>query len=347
MRRGQGGNRPVTAMRARDVSLTIAFCASLAVHTLLCAWMIEDYIRVGRHIRLPGYAPDDVLSYNDEFLLGDDLGGGKAVNAASGILPMVARRGEQDQAWLSRDPSGPGRPGDDPSMSVLPQGGGTPGAGTVAGTEALVRLVPRLEPAPDVPFGLPQAPMPPPPRRTTAPPEPFVDPALPASPPIAPEDAPDRAPEVAPAPPPVRAPEPVLARVAAGSAALAGAPARPADPAPSADSDSDPFSTTGTVRFRPGKVEARLGRRYRITRPRLDQVNQFVASTALARAEVQLRMRLDEAGNVVHVEILRSSGADALDQPCKVAAYQWWFDPMKDENGRIIDDVLTLTLRFF
>ena len=34
------------------------------------------------------------------------------------------------------------------------------------------------------------------------------------------------------------------------------------------------------------------------------------------------------------------------DQPCLVAMYEWWFEPLKDKNGRAIPEVTLFTISF-
>src|SRR6185436_17746249 len=51
-------------------------------------------------------------------LLGDANGKGDATDSQAGETPMESMLGGNAQAFLSRDPEGPGRPGDEPSMST-------------------------------------------------------------------------------------------------------------------------------------------------------------------------------------------------------------------------------------
>src|SRR5207253_10917134 len=54
--------------------------------------------------------------------LGEMTGVGHSIDPVDGDRPQEARRGEQAQLFLSRDPAGPGEVGNLPSMSLLPQG---------------------------------------------------------------------------------------------------------------------------------------------------------------------------------------------------------------------------------
>jgi outer membrane biosynthesis protein TonB len=47
---------------------------------------------------------------------------------------------------------------------------------------------------------------------------------------------------------------------------------------------------------------------------------------------------------VQNVEILQSSGSNNIDQPCKVAVYNWWFEPQKDKDGRPLPDLWVVTI---
>lgn len=126
-----------------------------------------------------------------------------------------------------------------------------------------------------------------------------------------------------------------------------GARARPpGDPYPQADSEVDPFSTVEAVEFRRGSTIARTGRKYRVTRPRLN-LSARVDFLALSRVEVVLRLHLDASGNVRKVDVVKSSGSNEIDQPTKIAAYDWWFEPFKDAEGNPRPGTLTIPIRFF
>jgi hypothetical protein len=71
----------------------------------------------------------DVEKFPDR--IGRNDGEGIGTHEAKGDKPLLARKANNDQPWLSRDPAGPGQPVD-PSRSLLPPGdggsGGQPGA---------------------------------------------------------------------------------------------------------------------------------------------------------------------------------------------------------------------------
>jgi hypothetical protein len=150
-----------------------------------------------------------------------------------------------------------------------------------------------------------------------------------------------------PAPPPA-APEPALAQEPDVSSKPTPTP-RPfavsdADPAPKADTESDAFSTLGTVVFQAGRTDARFGRRVKIKRrPEIDPLNRI--DIIAAGPVVQLRVDIDETGAVTQVIVYRSSGfADTIDLPCVKAVYTWWIEPAKDRNGKLKRDSILLNI---
>jgi TonB family protein len=300
-------------MTRRDISLTIALCASLVLHALLVGSAAEVYTHSsGGRIWLPGFPRTEQLStlvvelpppIDPMRRLGGDDRGGEAVDASQGEMPMVAPQASQAQALLSLDPAGPGRIGDDPSDSMLPLG--------KAGSSASIAsppVPPQLPPEQTMPFGL------------SGSGGDFVRREIPRPPPSPP------------------------AQASAESSGQAGA-ATAADPAPLGESESDPTTTVGGAVFRHGHMEVRLGRKHKITRPRLSIAAR---SDLMTRASpvVVLKIRLDPAGNVTHADIYRSSGSIDIDQPVKVAAYNWWFEPLKDPTGRPVNDVILFAIRF-
>lgn len=111
------------------------------------------------------------------------------------------------------------------------------------------------------------------------------------------------------------------------------------------DSEIDPVTTVGGVDFRPGATRVRLGRKTRLTRPHLSLGAQ--ADLMITRVSpVVLRIRIDSTGKVISAEVARSSGNPAVDQPCKLAAYNWWFEPLVDKTGRPTNDVIMFSIRF-
>jgi TonB family protein len=120
-------------------------------------------------------------------------------------------------------------------------------------------------------------------------------------------------------------------------------PSAAADPAPMSESESDPFMKTGSVEFRAGKVDAQFGRKVKTTRPKLTLAGRYDL-VAKGGASLQLKVRIDPNGNVTHVDILRSSGSNEIDQPCRVAVYEWWFEPTRSSNGQAVADVIVFSI---
>jgi hypothetical protein len=135
---------------------------------------------------------------------------------------------------------------------------------------------------------------------------------------------------------------------AADRASGAVAPAMPGSGsmAPQGESDSDPFAVTGSIEFKPGKTNAQLGRPHKLTRPRID-LGGIVQSLPLGRIQVDLLIHIDVNGNVTAVKVLHPSGSDNIDQACRVEAYNWWFQPRKDRNGKPLPtETLVLSIGF-
>ena len=86
----------------------------------------------------PQPKPPKIEKYPDE--MGDKTGTGVGANQAAGEQPLQAREADEDQGFLSRDPAGPGKVGNQPSQWLLSPGengrGGHPGAPAAASTAA-------------------------------------------------------------------------------------------------------------------------------------------------------------------------------------------------------------------
>jgi TonB family protein len=120
---------------------------------------------------------------------------------------------------------------------------------------------------------------------------------------------------------------------AAGAASVAGASIPPADPAPQADTQSDPFSSVASVEFRRGKLAAQLGRRHRLTYPRFG-IASIVEGALLNESRIALVITIDPSGHVKAARIAKSSGSANIDQAWRLTAYEWWFEPRKDPTGK-------------
>ena len=245
-----------------------------------------------------------------EYEIGEAGAKGYASHKTPGDRSAVAREAPVDQAALSLDPVGTTLRPESPS----PDAGDT--ANDVA-AEAISLPAPpaaaqRQSLLADSVALLPQLPTASDP---AAPPPPVVEP-LPAVP-------------VPPAPAP-----PVAASRGGG-----------ADPAPLSDSESDPFSVLGSARFVNGELRVRAGRKVRSRRPKIGIAGRFDA--IYSRPEVTLRVATDKTGKVTAVEVVRSSGSNEIDQPCRVSMYDWWFEPKKDAAGNAVPDVFNFTIGFY
>jgi TonB family protein len=320
-------------MRQRDITWNLALCLSLALHAAVIRWRAEAYVSANSLIRLAGFdrilvaqAPGP-MSPQDVGLLGDDTGNGYATDPDPGDQPLKARQGEQDQSYLSRDPQSFGQMGTQVSRSLAPPGqNGANGSSSAQDTTE--------SQSSDHPFGVQQKSEPAP--SFKAPPDPQKGPA--------PKPNPDTPPSKA-----------TVAQSTASTVSMTayraptGRPG-PADSAasqaPQGQSDSDPFAVVGSAEFRPGSTKVQLGRKHRITRPRLswDTVYDF---QGMLSASVTLELQLDETGQVISAIVLQSSGSQSIDQPCRLAAYEWWFEPAKDATGKPVKDTIKFTIKFF
>jgi TonB family protein len=335
-------------MRQRDISWTVALCLSLAVHAAVIRWRAEAYVAAHSPLRLPGFArtllADPVArpQPDAEALLGDEKGIGYATDASPGDLELLARKADQDQTYLSRDPQSLGQVGAPPSPMVNQPGeNGANGSRSSEDASAAQN---------NHPFGLQQTAQVQPAFKTPAEkdhgpgPAPHPD-APPARQPTPPTVA---ASSQQPAPPTVaqNAATPVSVLAYHAPSGRPGTNAPPASLAPQGDSDSDPFAVVGSMEFRPGSTKIQCGRKHKITRPKLswDTVYDF---QSMMSASVTLELQLDETGHVINSAVIKSSGSNSIDQPCRIAAYDWWFEPAKDATGKPTKDVIKFTIKFF
>ena len=59
-----------------------------------------------------------------------------------------------------------------------------------------------------------------------------------------------------------------------------------------------------------------------------------------------LLAKIDKAGKVTDVKVVKSSGSNDIDLPTVVAMYKWWIEPAKDKDGKPVDDALQITFLF-
>ena len=298
-------------MTRRDLSLTIALCASLLAHGVLALVTFEGARRQLASIWLPGYPRTSEDMIEADVPAAIRLGGledkGLSPNASPGEESARAKDAPSDQALLSRDPVGPGRIGDLPSFSMIPPTDGPTVDATPEAVAAVARSTPVLPPTIDSvqPFG--------------------------AGPSEAETIVLKR--RAAPAPP--------SPPVAQNPAAKSSKPA--ADPAVMSPSESDAFSVLGGIEFRDGRMESRLGRSFKSVRPQLSIAAQLELM-ALSHPRMVLKISIDATGKVTDVNVVRSTGSDLVDQPVKIAMYQWWFEPTKTAGGQPIGDTVMMPI---
>jgi TonB family protein len=340
-------------MPRRSHTLAIALCASLALHGAIVYWGLHALITskiwlAGFDRKLveqepqSGAAPAAQLFVDTlpDTALGSEDGRGHSINPAPGDRPLEARKGEQDQQFLSRDPAGAGKIGDDPSPAILPPSLQQAGESTPPGAPAFG--IASAAPTPQVPARM--SPRQPSVSGSGDSERPNPSPSKPDPPDmlaIASADSATPAPPPQPTSPPTAAPAASPAENASNNASNLPA----ADPAPLAESETDPFSVSGAVRFRAGKSDVQLGRKHKVVRPRFDigaQSDMLKLRTPLV---VALKIELDATGKVTHVDFARSSGSEAIDQAIMIAVYQWWIEPTKDKSGRPVKDLIPFVIR--
>jgi TonB family protein len=302
-------------MKRRDASFKVALLASLVAHVGVFAWAVHSQSR--QRISLPPWdrarsddrpavvvldaipkVPSDV-----ERLLGRREGTGAALDDSPGRDTMIAPQASQAQAFLSRDPVGAGKVGAEPSDSTLPIASNQQDRHVASPEISNDTGTANSDPSRRFAFGPGDL-------------QPDSD------------SSDTRAPEHH-----ARAQRAAAEDVPPATPGVTDSDSPPADPAPMAESESDPFSTIGGVDFRPGRTDARLGRAHRITRPRIDLAG-LVDSFEHGRVRLVLKIRIDATGNVDSVDVHKSSGSPNIDQACRVAAYQWWFEPRANATGQ-------------
>ena len=310
-------------MRARDLWLTIALSASLLAHGLLALITFEGARLQMATIRLPGFPRDtpDVIEVDppDTVNLGGAANDGFSPNASPGKETIRAKDAPSDQALLSRDPQGPGRIGDLPSFSLVPQTDETAAAsGSSIPTAVLRRSDPVLPVATDVPRPFGAGP----------------DVAVMLVPRLRPAHA--RSPESQQQTEEQQQQQQQQQPVARSNQ-------RAADPAIMSPSESDAFSTLGGIEFRDGRIDSRLGRAFKSVRPQLGLAAQ-IDLMGLTDPRIVLKLRIDATGKVVAVDVVHSTGSDSIDQPVKLVMYQWWFEPQKGPTGQAMAETIVFPI---
>ena len=226
-----------------------------------------------------------------------------------------------DEKVTERGPLTPARPGVDPNaVDPGPANGGVAEATDIAKP---VRSTLDLTPPPPA-----RAAMSPPP----APPLLRLPPAVAA--PVVPE-----APAIA-----TIQPTPPQEKQGLANTAVPGPATPAADAAQESESEVDPFSKIEAVVRQDGKVDPQFGREVKTVRPKIPIVGMIDAISGARR--VTLKVRIGPDGKVQTVHVFKSSGSNEIDQPCLIAMYDWWFEPLKDKRGVPIPDTILFTLNF-
>ena len=295
-----------------------AITASAAAHALVLATFSRLPIGAGtppaeeQEMAVVFDGPGPAVAPPNEFEIGRSDAKGYGTHASPGAHEQTAREAPQDQPHLSLDPVGLSPIVEVPSAplnSAAPQP--VPAAPAVA-REPVDAVLTRAAtgatawPLPDVGDG------------QTVPP---VAPVEPAGALVPQSIEPPRPPSPAPA------------------------PGTGADSAPQSDSEVDAFSVLGSADFRDGRVTVRAGRQVKTRRPKI-RLAGIVDLTDRATPQVVLKVAVDATGKVTDVDVVKSSGSNEVDQPCRVAMYDWWFEPKKDATGKAVPDVFQFTISF-
>jgi TonB family protein len=314
--------------------LTLAAGASLLAHALALATFTVVKIRVGFDVppqmaEMTVYfedpaatqpAEDPTKDPASDFEMGRPDATGYATHAVEGRREQAAREAPQDQPSLSLDPVGNSPIVDVPSEPVARE----PRRAVISAPPTPPLSVPR-ESLPLASAAAASQAL----RTGDIDPDEWIPPAPEVTAPAAKLPAPESA--DVPSPPQVAA-----ARRVGGTGA---------DPAPQGDSEVDPFSVLGSAEFRAGKVTVRAGRQVKTRRPKI-QLAGMVDLFENSQAQVVLRVSVDATGKVTDAQVSRSSGSNELDQPCRVAMYEWWFEPKKSADGKPIPDVFQFAINF-
>lgn len=303
----------------RDFSLTIALCASLVVHAALLARTAELYnqylngnVAILANPAVPAVQFQPPLPPEDENdpwkRIGETNGTGEAIASVQSDQTLQAPKANQAQPFLSLDPAGPGEIGDEPSQSLLPKGPPQQTAPPAQESPPVEQM------AAAGPFGLPIE---------------QGDYALP----IGKQTS-------------VKEPsQPSAAEAQAAPQVMQPGADSSADPAPEGRLESDPTTIAGGVDFRPGATNVRLGRPCKLVRPHLTLAARADLLTMASRTVI-LKIKTDTSGKVTDAQIYRSCGSVSVDQPCKLAALGWWFEPPKNSTGQPVNDVFLFAIHF-
>jgi TonB family protein len=310
----------------------LAFYVSVLTHAALMLYLLEHDLKtfwlylppLPRGVELFVQVEEDEVPLRH--LIGEEAGKGFGSHQSRGADLLYAPRGPSDQAWLSRDPAGSGALVGEPTLS------------TMLSRESLNAMDGPIGVAPTGTLVSP----------AIGPPAQLMDLAAASAPePIAAGSIDDRPPSTQPANESVaiaRSAQPSFQtndHVTTARSHSVGPVA--ADPAPESDSESDAFARIGSVQFKNGRLDVRLGRKVKTVKP------QFTIKGGLDRISIVnpvtvVMVTIRDTGKVSDVKVLRSSGSNELDLPWVLAVYKWWFEPAKDPAGKPTTDIVQLTL---
>jgi hypothetical protein len=210
-----------------------------------------------------------------------------------------------------------------------------PEAGPLAEPKPAISSAPKMPGADVSKAAIVKSPtLPLPPAAVATPPPPAVDVALPKT------DTPTERPQQTA----VASADPNLMKTGDGRAP--GRDRHSADPAQESDSESDAFSKTAVADvLHDGRLEVRKGRKIKTTRPHF-LPGAEAAFLANPEPSLVMKIAIDPTGKVTSADIIRSSGSIEIDQPCRVAVYDWWIEPAHDKAGHPVRDVIEFTFFF-
>jgi TonB family protein len=354
--------------RKRDITLTLALCLSLIVH----AWIVHAaswrYVRDNARLYLPGITrlpeialvpvaaprpqpPPEPPMFDPMEQLGDsnaDTPTG-ATAAMPGDEPLRAPQASQAQAALSLDPRGAGDGGQRPIAGPASPAARPPSPVFDPVAESAALRLPQDSSVAQPKLARTT------PVESTEPTDASDEPSKAVVPPvIALVEPGEEAENSFKAPAPRRQPPQSIQPAQSLQAAARPSPppspptggASAADPAPLAESESDAFTTEAGADFTSGRIIPRVGRKHKIIRPKLEMAGYADLMQLRGPIIIVLNLHIDVTGQVEKVEIIKSSGSINLDQPTLIAAYRWWFEPIKDSAGRPKKDVIRFTCRF-
>lgn len=115
----------------------------------------------------------------------------------------------------------------------------------------------------------------------------------------------------------------------------------PGQERPQSDTDSDLFAETIDVEMRAGKLSARQGREVKLASPKFNLA--MMGDARLIRFPITgvFQLRIDETGAVRKVTILKSTGSAVFDRSIELSLYEAWVQP-RVRNGKAVADIVQI-----